>query len=225
MICSPSGAFLKLVQLCWYDESRHKYLFPRGLPVGTPDNSGSWPTTVLQWDFLPEANFHRLMVYLHQRNQVVKQEGSWKHWRYAMLIRHPACEQTQAAVVASPEDGRVEVRFRETGTPELWPELLLSVTDFLENTVHQGRLKERPKVPMLRNREIEPISEIATSPATTSSRGRPKLSEDEVRELKRANDAWKTGRYKTYDDCDLQVGIANGTTKRAVDYFRKKPKQ
>ncbi len=88
-------AFLGYVQLSWFDEQRQQYLFPRGLGPGSPSGSSKWPTRRLDWEFLPEANFHRFMVYLHSREQVVFEESRWQHWRYAILAHHPLEEGTR----------------------------------------------------------------------------------------------------------------------------------
>jgi len=135
------------VELAWFDSQQPKYLLPRGLAEATPSSSSTWPTAPLQWNFFPEANFHRLVVRLHHLGRVVNEEGTWRHWRYAVLTRHRSDPDTQAAVVAFPEEGRVEVRFSPTGNLALWASLLDFVVEFFEDDVKQGKLAERPVVP------------------------------------------------------------------------------
>ncbi len=88
------------------------------------------------------------MVHLHSRDQVVFEEGRWQHWRYAILAHHPSDPPSRVAIVSSPEDGWVELRFDPNGNPDFWPDLLNFIVDFFENTLHLPRLRVRPVVPI-----------------------------------------------------------------------------
>jgi GTPase SAR1 family protein/Leucine-rich repeat (LRR) protein len=101
--------FLKLIELAYYDPTVGKYFFPRGLPLGPPPGTDNWDTAILKWDYVTEASFHRFIVRMHERNEVVGERGSYGHWRDAVLIEYP--QKSRAAVVCRHEEGILEVRF------------------------------------------------------------------------------------------------------------------
>lgn len=79
---------LKLTELCWEIE-KDVFLFPRGLPEEASYSFESWSDEASWiWEFLPEQMFHRFVVRMHERGQVVKIKNTWQHWRDAVLIEH-----------------------------------------------------------------------------------------------------------------------------------------
>ena len=114
--------FLKLVDLSFYDENVGEYLFPRGLAAGPPPGTDTWERGQLHWDYVTEAAFHRFIVRMHNRGEVVCEEGIDGHWRDAVLIEHT--KGNRAAILGKPDDGLVEIRFAPTsqidGRVETW---------------------------------------------------------------------------------------------------------
>lgn len=100
---------LKLTELCWELE-KDVFLFPRGLPMEMPYGCETWrKEDPWEWEFLPEQMFHRFVVRMHERGQVVKNSmGAWQHWRNAVVVEQPS--KCRAVIIAKPEDGRLEAR-------------------------------------------------------------------------------------------------------------------
>ena len=101
-------AMLKRTELC-HKATHRGYLFPRGLDAGGPYGVENWqPRAVYRWKFFPEAAFHRFMVHMHDRGDVVRDTNDqFQHWRQTVLIEHIV--NTRVAIAAAPEQGTIEV--------------------------------------------------------------------------------------------------------------------
>jgi small GTP-binding protein len=126
---------LQLTGLCW-EQEHNVYLFPRGLANGNPYGCDQWTSRRLwEWGFFPEDSFHRFVVRMHEREEVVKDgEGAWQHWRNAVVIEHPpGC---RAVILAKPAAGRIEVRLDPTSPQSAdFSNLCEFVRDLFENEI------------------------------------------------------------------------------------------
>jgi GTPase SAR1 family protein len=111
--------FLECTELCWRGDPGLGYLFPRGLESARLDDLrtwDSWPAASLQWSFLPEANFFRLIVALHKtvingQSCVVQFKNRYLHGRNWVRVGDPTGSGAETVVMAFPDEGRVEIRF------------------------------------------------------------------------------------------------------------------
>lgn len=120
--------YLDHLELCCFDAAKAEYFFPRGLPIAKRGDflkSKHWPLCTLHWDYLPPPNFLRLIVSLHlvmlQSPQAASsQPYRFQHGRNWLRICDPAGSGAEAVVVASFNDGAIEVRFdpEQPGTLE-----------------------------------------------------------------------------------------------------------
>jgi len=100
---------LRQTELCYYDESRQLFLFPRGLPIDTFPLTADWKTEVANFEYFPEAAFHRFTVKLLESAQVSSSNGRLQHYRWSVI----ACDRDNSdrvAIVAEPEKGVIEFR-------------------------------------------------------------------------------------------------------------------
>lgn len=108
-------AFLKLVELSFYDTEAEKYLFPRGLKPGIPSVSATWPRAWLQWTFVPESAFHRFMVRMHNiPGRVPKSKGVFEHGRDWVMLH--VCE-IQVVVSLDSGQARIGISFDPASKP------------------------------------------------------------------------------------------------------------
>ncbi|MEX2217050.1 MAG: hypothetical protein WD768_23260 [Phycisphaeraceae bacterium] len=104
-------ASLKLTELCFRDKQRRQYLFPRGFPQDDLVTTDEWPRATASFDFIPEAAFHRFLVKLHRGGKVAcSTRGRQEHRRWSVIAWEPGDEKVRVAVVAAPDDGRIEFR-------------------------------------------------------------------------------------------------------------------
>ncbi len=108
-------AFLKLVELSFFDVEKGQYLLPRGLKSGLPPGYEDWPTARLLWEFVPESAFHRFIVRMHHRQQVERMGGGYAHGRDWVMVQHDGC---RVVVSADSVNGVVEIRFDPKSPPE-----------------------------------------------------------------------------------------------------------
>lgn len=169
--------FLIRSQLCWDSEKRGRFLFPRGLPAASNRdllNWMNWPSAELVWDFLPEPNFFRLLVELHEFvidgvSCVVKLMDEFQHGRNWIHIRDPHGSDSEAIVLAHAEDGRIVLRFRPTAgaTQEGWRELLMTVRLLIEKIQGSSIINE-PIVPLAGGKEANDKRKLDIEPVAAS---------------------------------------------------------
>ncbi|MDZ4686496.1 MAG: COR domain-containing protein [Planctomycetaceae bacterium] len=175
---------LEHVGLCWHDQTGERYLFPSGLPEFTPLHSEDWSKSHLQWNFLPEANFLRLIVELHRSGYVVQQEGRYQHGRNCVVIESPRHPGTLAAVVGFPDEGRIEIRYDPAGDPKQWPFLLDTVRHEIEDRIQGVKVVNEPAVPVgigQATKDIETVDSQTVHRKKTAKLGRTRLIPTKVR--------------------------------------------
>ncbi len=126
---------LQLTGLCW-EQKQDLYLFPRGLAKGTPYGCEEWTSVGWwEWGFFPEYAFHRFVVHMHNRTEVVQgTSGNWQHWRDAVVVEHS--QGCRAVVLADPSRGRIEVRLDPASSePAGFSDLCRFVEDVFENEI------------------------------------------------------------------------------------------
>ncbi|MEM9415890.1 MAG: leucine-rich repeat domain-containing protein [Planctomycetota bacterium] len=109
-------AAINRLELAFNDKEIAKFLFPIGLQLRGEAFMPDWARGerdlkwhgVLQWPFLPEAAFYRLIVRLSPR--IVHQ----KRWRRGLVVGEPSApdDYPQLLIEADPGAGRVSVLFR-----------------------------------------------------------------------------------------------------------------
>jgi len=143
-------AVLELTGLCYYDEDKGQYLFPRGLPESGLGLTNTWKISSACWDYLPEAAFHRLLVRMHVRRKVARDEsGVALHRRRAVM----ACNiqdnpKVRVAIFATPETGLLEFRFDPQAEQDACVKLAEEMYDLFRGEFMGGReAKDKPVWP------------------------------------------------------------------------------
>jgi len=119
---SPVGTLiiresLRYTELCFYDSTREKYLFPRALSAVSVGATASWRSVTAKFEFLTEAAFFRLTVKLHKSRQVFEEEGNYMHRRWSLIACKEDDHSTRVAIVARPDEGELEFRFDPSSDP------------------------------------------------------------------------------------------------------------
>jgi len=102
---------LRLTELCYYDERRQSFLFPRGLP--TKDHSAltaDWQKKIAKFDYFPEAAFYRFTVRLLTLGYVLLDEKQPAYARWSIIACTGEDQSVKVAVIARPDDGELEFR-------------------------------------------------------------------------------------------------------------------
>jgi len=181
-------AFLKLVELSFFDEEKQQYLLPRGLDPGLLPGYEDWPTATLTWDFVPESAFHRFLVRMHHRKQVATTpKGGYAHGRDWVMVQHHQC---RVVVSADPVNGVIELRFAPKSSVADRSRAFDFIRDLLAGDFigKEPTGEERLQMP-----DTGPPSQ--SPPVTPRRRGRPvqnATSDDHIFA------AWCTGEYTTY---------------------------
>jgi GTPase SAR1 family protein len=211
------------IRLCWHDDRRRRYLFPRALPPLVAPYAKSWPTCELVWNFLPEANVLRLLVELHRGGYVVEEEGVYQHGRNGALIEYPRGSGQRALVLGDPDAGRIELRFDPSGEPTWADRLVHWLQAKLEDDIQRIPVLRPPVVPRWGERKpivtspVVPPPTIPTSPVVSRGRkqkirlGERAIAELELQKYEQAKAQWPkmSGTYSYAKHAEVQLGMAH----------------
>ncbi|MEZ6057213.1 MAG: hypothetical protein R3C01_10970 [Planctomycetaceae bacterium] len=178
--------FLKWTELCF--EEQGEYHFPRGYPLQEETRSDNWTTRrIFTWDFIPEAIFHRLLVRKRLSKQIVRHGNTPLQWRYAAIIEE---QQTRAAILCSPEEGTIELRWDPRSSPTDWDYLCRTTRDlFTSDLIGKKPLSDHQQGEIAPQNHGAAANAVALPPKRKP--GRPRKSPEEIKRDARIYRAWK----------------------------------